>query len=104
MNLNDYAAAAASYRVPTADSSYVTANLVSEVGEFFGHVAKFQRDGGDEQAVLLLLKKELGDILWHVSAIADDIDSNLGEIAQMNLDKLDDRAKRNKIQGSGDTR
>jgi NTP pyrophosphatase (non-canonical NTP hydrolase) len=104
MNLDDYAIHAMTFRLPTADTPYVIANLVSEVGEFFGHMAKFQRDGGDEAEVEKLLKKELGDILWHIAAIAEDLDSSLEEVANINIEKLTARKAKGTLQGSGDTR
>lgn len=104
MNLNDYQAQAMSFRLPTADESYVTANLPAEVGEFFGHLAKYTRDGGDEDAVRALCLKELGDILWTITALAEDLESSLEEIATMNVSKLTDRSARGVLQGSGDTR
>jgi NTP pyrophosphatase (non-canonical NTP hydrolase) len=51
-----------------------------------------------------MLKKELGDILWFVAGIARNYYWNLEDIAQMNLNKLEDRKNRNVIQGSGDNR
>jgi NTP pyrophosphatase (non-canonical NTP hydrolase) len=50
------------------------------------------------------MKKELGDVLWYISALARDLDIDLDTIAQMNLQKLKDRQERNQIQGSGDNR
>lgn len=34
------------------------------------------------------LVKELGDVLWYVSAIASEIGKTLGEVAQANIEKL----------------
>lgn len=104
MNLNDYPIYAMTYRLPTADTTYAIFNLPSEVGEFFGHCAKYVRDGGDELTNRELLLKELGDILWTVTAICEDLDSSLDEVAQMNIDKLESRKQRNVLQGSGDNR
>ena len=50
------------------------------------------------------LEKELGDVLWYVSAIAYYSGIELGDIATTNLNKLEDRRERNKIHGSGDNR
>jgi NTP pyrophosphatase (non-canonical NTP hydrolase) len=47
---------------------------------------------------------ELGDVLWYISALADDLDITLDEIAQTNINKLKSRMKRDKIRGDGDHR
>jgi NTP pyrophosphatase (non-canonical NTP hydrolase) len=103
MTLNEYQERAMSFRLPTARTEYVVLNLASEVGELFGHFAKAIRDGTpanyDE-----LLKKELGDILWSVAGIAEDMDWSLDDVAQANVGKLQSRKDRGVIQGSGDNR
>lgn len=93
-----------SFRLPTADDAYALFNLPSEVGEFFGHLSKFVRDGGDETVSKELLKKELGDVLWTITAIASDLDSSLDEIASGNIQKLAGRKARGTLPGSGDAR
>ena len=50
------------------------------------------------------IAKELGDVLFYVAMLADDIDYQLSEIAQMNIDKLTDRKERGHLRGSGDNR
>lgn len=50
------------------------------------------------------LKKELGDVLWYLSAIAFYNGIRLGDVAVNNLSKLEDRKARGKIHGSGDNR
>lgn len=51
-----------------------------------------------------VLTKELGDVLWMVSAICSDHGIGLGEVAQRNIDKLASRAARGVLSGSGDNR
>lgn len=102
MNFQDYQAKAKTFRLPTADERYVLFNLPAEVGEFLGKLAKCIRD--ETQLDLDDVAKELGDILWHVSALCDDLGISLDAVAQMNIDKLESRHIRNKITGSGDNR
>ena len=88
--------------------------LGEEAGEVQGKVKKLVRDkafsNSFEDLSLSELKsisdiiKELGDCLFYVTAIANYRGSNLQEVANINLNKLHDRQKRNKLQGSGDDR
>jgi NTP pyrophosphatase (non-canonical NTP hydrolase) len=98
----EYEAAAMKTRLPTAGSEYVTLGLIGEIGEFYGKWAKCLRDGrewDDED-----MKKELGDILWMLTALCRESGSSLSEVASMNVKKLEGRAKRKTLQGSGDNR
>lgn len=103
MNFDDYQKAAAKTAI-YQDAVYPILGLASEAGEVAGKVKKYIRDGGDYRVMHEELAKELGDVLWYVSAIAKDIGYDLSVIASMNLDKLSDRQSRGKIQGSGDNR
>jgi len=50
------------------------------------------------------LAKELGDVLWYVAVLADELDLILKYIAEENIKKLASRQERGKISGSGDNR
>lgn len=50
------------------------------------------------------LAKEVGDVLWYISAVATEIGWTLEEIAQLNLDKLFDRHARGVLKSEGDNR
>lgn len=102
MKFEDYQRKAATFRLSTADENYVLMNWVAETGEFFGHLAKAIRD--DTKIEGELLAKEIGDVLWHLSALCDDMDIELADVAQDNLEKLESRHIRGKIMGSGDDR
>lgn len=69
---------------------YPTLGLAGEAGEVANVVKKIQRDHGgvitdDTRAKL---KDELGDVLWYISACADELGMTLSEIAQFNVAKL----------------
>lgn len=102
LTFNEYTAEAAQYRLPTADAYYVALNLVGEVGELYSKWAKSVRDG--TQPTEAEIKHELGDILWMLSAMCHDMGTSLNEVASMNLNKLDKRAAKKTLQGSGDNR
>ena len=80
--------------------------LVGEAGEVAEKFKKIVRDkeGVIEEADIELVKKELGDVLWYVSAVSDYIGLNLDDVAESNLAKLFDRRARGKARGSGDNR
>ena len=79
---------------------YPTLGLCGEVGEVAEKIKKHMRDGRSLVGVGL----ELGDVLWYISALADDLGVTLEEIAQANIDKLTGRMERGKLGGSGDDR
>lgn len=75
---------------------YPTLGLAGEAGEVANIVKKIQRDfdGVITDEVRLKLKDELGDVLWYISACADELGLTLTEIAEFNVDKLAKRHKR----------
>lgn len=80
---------------------YPALGLAGEAGEVAEKVKKWIRDGKlDRESI----EKELGDVLWYIAAIAGDLDLDMDHVAEMNIQKLTDRAARGKIQGSGDNR
>ena len=71
-----------------------------------GKIKKLYRDQGGRVTPEFrrVVKKELGDVLWYVAVLADAFDLRASEVAEANLAKLADRARRDAIQGSGDER
>jgi len=104
MTLNEYADEVLAFRLPTADKEYAMLGLVGEVGELYSLFAKCRRDGADPTEYNKNVKKELGDILWFIAAIADDFNLDLDDVAYGNYLKLASRAARNTLTGSGDER
>lgn len=104
MNLDQYQRSAMTFRLPTADREYALLNLLAEAGEVAGKAAKLRRDGGDIEKYNSDIKKELGDVMWQVAAVAADHGLTLSEICTHNLEKLSSRQQRNVLQGSGDMR
>ena len=119
MELNEYQQRAMGTCLPSCENfSYMMLNLVGEVGEFAGKVAKRIRKeellmGGAENAenkltslaltrgeqyeILDDLKSEAGDILWQLAGLCKVMGWNLDDIAQCNLDKLANRKKEGTI-------
>ncbi len=79
-----------------------TLGLVGEAGEVSEKVKKLFRDKNkfsDEEVL-----KELGDVLFYATALANIFGGNLKTIMEMNMKKLDDREQRGVLRGSGDNR
>jgi NTP pyrophosphatase (non-canonical NTP hydrolase) len=104
MYANEYQKLAMEFRSPTANEAYALINLGAEAGEVLGKVAKYIRDSGDPDVLRQEVKKELGDVMWMVAAVAADFDLTLSEICTHNLAKLHSRKERDVIGGSGDNR
>lgn len=85
---------------------YCTLGLLGEAGEIAEKMKKIIRDknGVISDDDLQLLKKEDGDVVWYTGAMAGELNSDFAEVAQLNIDKLQDRKKRGVIGGSGDNR
>jgi len=79
-----------------------TLGLVGEAGEVAEKVKKYLRD--DSKVSQKELVKELGDVVFYATALANYFQSNLEEVMQVNMDKLNDRVRRGVIKGSGDNR
>jgi NTP pyrophosphatase (non-canonical NTP hydrolase) len=106
--------------------AYVALKMNGEAGEFAEHVGKAMRDenlipvepvtsGSFHGAMAVisndltssrreLLIKEIGDVLWYLSAACNELGISLSDAAVTNLRKLADRSERGKLQGSGDDR
>ena len=85
---------------------YPTLGLVGEAGEVAEKVKKVIRDKNglfDEEAKKAI-KKELGDVLWYLSNLCTEFNFSLEDVAVQNLEKLNLRAAKGKISGSGDDR
>ena len=113
MDFDEYQKKAAKYDLAEATSNLKDAGfiekvlgLVGEAGETADKIKKIIRDkdgvASDEDRDLV--KKELGDTLWYIAAIARYLDVPLSEIAEGNIDKLESRYQRNKLHGEGDKR
>ena len=79
-----------------------TLGLVGEAGEVAEKIKKYLRDNSKVSQKEIV--KELGDVVFYATALSNYFYSNLEEVMQVNMDKLDDRAKRGVIRGSGDNR
>jgi NTP pyrophosphatase (non-canonical NTP hydrolase) len=79
-----------------------TLGLVGEAGEVAEKIKKYLRDNTKVSQKEII--KELGDVVFYATALSNYFYSNLSEVMQTNMDKLNDRARRGTIKGSGDNR
>ena len=85
---------------------YPTLGLTGEAGEVANKVKKIIRDGSNknDDSMVSEIKSEIGDCLWYIAVLADDIGCKLSDIANTNLVKLANRKEKGTIHGSGDKR
>jgi NTP pyrophosphatase (non-canonical NTP hydrolase) len=81
--------------------SYAALGLTGESGEYAEKVKKYIRDGVFDKR---LAAKELGDVLWYLTASARELGYSLQDIAEMNAVKLLERKRLGMLQGNGDER
>jgi NTP pyrophosphatase (non-canonical NTP hydrolase) len=85
---------------------YPTLGLVGEAGEVAEKIKKIIRDDNFEisEEKKEDFKKEIGDVLWYMAQLCTELDLSLEEVAELNIEKLQSRKRRNVIHGSGDNR
>jgi NTP pyrophosphatase (non-canonical NTP hydrolase) len=79
---------------------------LGEAGEIQGKLKKVLRDsdGKISEETKAALVAELGDLLWYIANMANELRVPLNEVATGNLSKLLSRKRRGVIRGSGDDR
>ena len=85
---------------------YLGLGLTSEAGEVADKIKKMIRNengvmSDDRRATIA---SEVGDVLWYLSQLARQLDVPFSKIAEENIEKLADRARRNVIASDGDNR
>ena len=109
MNFDNYQIEARKTAIyPNKDKNFIypTLGLVGEAGEVAEKIKKILRDknGSLDQKSKLAIKKELGDVLWYLSNLCNELNFSLNDVANTNLEKLNLRLSKGKISGSGDDR
>ena len=79
---------------------------LGEAGEVQGKIKKIIRDNGGyiNAESKIEIKKELGDLLWYIASMCDNLGIKLEDVAQGNIEKLQGRRDRGTLHGSGDNR
>jgi len=76
--------------------------LVGEAGEVAEKVKKMIRDG--TKVVPMDIIKEIGDVVFYCTALANHVGYGLDTVVDINVVKLNGRSQRGTIRGSGDER
>lgn len=82
--------------------AYCAMGLTGEAGEVSDKIKKIYRD--NTEVDVPAIAKELGDVLWYVTAMANELGVSLEEIMENNYNKLMLRRETNTLSGSGDNR
>jgi len=101
--MNEYQLAA----VETAeydDPMYPVASLMVESAELADVFIKPWLRGDDNDPARADVVSEAGDVLWNLACLLKDMDITLDEVAEYNVKKIQDRAKRGVISGKGNNR
>jgi NTP pyrophosphatase (non-canonical NTP hydrolase) len=86
---------------------YPALGLANEAGEVLGKIKKIIRDKGgnfEDQGSREEISSELGDVLWYIATLCNDLDLDMDDVATHNIMKLHDRSERNQLHGEGDNR
>lgn len=81
---------------------FLASAINGEAGEFAEKMKKYVRE--DDEKYLREAEDELGDILWYFARACEALDTEMGDVAEENLDKLFGRKERDAITGQGDNR
>lgn len=126
MTFNEYSEKATELAVYSGQGQanglmYTTLGLCGEVGEFCEKIKKIihENDGKLNQVRYGEVAKELGDVMWYMATVVNELnawhyrstptggtclDMTFDDIARMNIEKLTDRAARGVLHGEGDNR
>lgn len=79
---------------------------LGEAGEVQGKIKKIIRDdaGRITHEHVEEIKKELGDLMWYISSMCDNLEIKMEDVATYNIEKLKSRRDRGVLHGSGDNR
>jgi len=109
MNFQEYqeeASKTAIYPDKGNNPYYPTLGLCGEAGEVAEKIKKVMRDNGGEICIekSAEIMKEIGDVLWYIAALCEELDVDMETCAILNIEKLKSRQERGTLHGSGDNR
>jgi len=112
MNFNEYQKKASQTAIFNSLGSdvmkiaYLALGITGESGEVAEKIKKILRDnnGNVTEEKKEEIIKEMGDVLWYLSQLSQELGIDFDYVAQVNIEKLQSRMQRNQIKGDGDNR
>jgi len=91
---------------PLMDKTIWAMGISGEAGEVLEKWKKIvaYKDGQVTDDDLKEIKKELGDVLWYIALLSHSLDIELGDVVELNIEKLASRKARDVQKGQGDNR
>ena len=104
--LNDIQREQVKTLIHVSQIEFLSLGLAEESGEVAGKIKKIIRNNNCNFTVENIneLSKELGDVLWYLTALIKELRLTLGEVAFQNILKLKARKQNGTIIGTGDNR
>jgi len=81
---------------------YTVLGQGGESGEIQEKLKKAIRE--DEEEYIEDMRAEVGDSIWYLSQVCEEFGWELEEVAEENIEKLQDRKERGELTGEGDNR
>ena len=90
----------------TSDLLGLALGVCGEAGELAEKIKKlyFNKNMKLDSDQLSLISKEIGDTMWYLAALSDELNLSLDVIANQNISKLKSRKQRDILKGEGDER
>lgn len=113
MNLKEYQEKAITTKIydPSVAIPYCVLGITGEAGEVAEKVKKYLRDDFENYQNNTMpedkkqeISKEIGDVLWYLAALCDELGLSLQDVAEQNIIKLQSRKDRGLLGGKGDNR
>lgn len=106
MTFNEYQNEAVKTDIYPMPIIYPALAVNGEAGEIAEKVKKVLRDNDSTftKEAKTAIAKEIGDVLWYLANLANDLGIPLEEIASLNIKKINTRKNKNLICGNGDNR
>lgn len=117
MTFNEYSKSIRPTRDCPSSIFYSALGLAGEAGEVVDKIKKYWRDkvykseeDWDHELDLMDkdtkegIIKEMGDVMWYLSDLADLLGVSLDRVAQTNIQKIKGRVERGTVHGEGDNR